>query len=82
MSLNKLIIGLTLALSVVGCSEKKTLNLCDLAYPEISEQCNLVIKKKEGRKVYCGCSDEKLNDLFGCFYVRTKEHDIYFCGDQ
>jgi hypothetical protein len=82
MSLQKLVVGLTLAISLVGCNEKKTLSLCDIAYPKISEQCNLVIKKIEERKVYCECSDQKLDDQYGCCYVHTKGHDVYFCGGE
>ena len=82
MTLEKIVVGLTLALSLAGCNEKKSLSLCDFAYPEIAEQCNLVIKKKEGRKVYCECSDKTLDDLYGCRYVHTKGHDVYFCGGE
>jgi hypothetical protein len=85
MTLNKLVVGLTLALSLVACNEKQSnnsLSLCDLAYPQIAEQCDLVIKKKEGRKVYCECSDKTLDDTYGCRYVHTKGHDVYFCGGE
>jgi len=74
---------MAMSLVTVSCPPNKVESMCAGGYPRAAEECNLEIKMKKERTIYCGCEGDSFNlaeDFDGCRYVHTRGHDIYLCG--
>ena len=75
--------AIILALMLSSCSPNKVESMCEWGYPIAAKQCELEVKMKKERSIYCGCKGEDFDwrrDFDGCRYTHTRGHDIYLCG--